>query len=73
MLTAPNPIARAVARMAWQPEQRWILMQPREVRQSFADEVLNRPDEELRRQVWMLRQSRAVRESYIEQVLLANT
>ena len=71
MLTAPGAVARAAARIASLPEQRWILTQPREVRQSFADEVHGRPDEELRQQVWMLRQPRAVRESYIEQVLLA--
>ena len=71
MLTAPGAVARAAARVTSLPEQRWILMQPREVRQSFADEVLGRPDEDLRQQVWMLRQTRAVRESYIEQVLLA--
>ncbi len=53
------------------PEQRWLLQQPREIRCSYADEVLGRPDEELQQQIWMLRQDRAVRESYIAQVLLA--
>jgi hypothetical protein len=70
ILTAPAAVARAAARMAALPEQRWILMQPREVRQSFAEEVLGRPDMELRQQIWMLRQSRDVRESYIADVLL---
>jgi hypothetical protein len=69
VLTAPGAIARAAARMAAEPEQRWILCQPREVRQSFADEVLGRPDMELRQQIWMLRQPKAVRESYIAEVL----
>jgi hypothetical protein len=71
ILTAPAPVARAAARVAALPEQRWILQQPREVRQSFAEEVLGHPDEELRQQVWMLRQTKAVRESYIAEVLLA--
>ena len=71
ILTAPTAVARAAARMAALPEQRWILMQPREVRQSFAAEVLGRDDEERRQQIWMLRQRRDVRESYIRQVLLA--
>jgi hypothetical protein len=71
ILTAPAPVARAAARVAALPEQRWILMQPREVRQSFAEEVLGRPDLELRQQVWMLRQNRDVRESFIADVLLA--
>jgi hypothetical protein len=71
ILTAPAAVARAAAKMAALPEQRWILMQPREVRQSFAAEVLGRPDMELRQQIWMLRQARDVRESYIADVLLA--
>ena len=41
------------------------------VRQSYAEEVFGRPDEELRQQIWMLRQPKAVRESYIADVLLA--
>ena len=72
VLTAPGPVARAAARWAALPEQRWLLAQPREVRLSFAEEVLGRPDAELRQQIWMLRQPRAVRESYIAEVLLAN-
>jgi hypothetical protein len=71
ILTAPAPVARAAARVAALPEQRWILTQPREVRQSFAEEVLGRPDEELHQQIWMLRQPKAVRESFIADVLLA--
>jgi hypothetical protein len=69
VLTAPAPVARAAARVAQLPEQRWILMQPREVRQSFADEVLGRADADRRQQIWMLRQTKAVRESYIRTVL----
>jgi hypothetical protein len=72
VLTAPGPVARAAARVAPEPEQRWLLCQPREVRRSFAEEVLGRPDESLRQQVWMLRQAKAVRESYIREVLLAD-
>ncbi len=69
VLTAPNAIARAAGLMAALPEQRWILNQPREIRQSFADEVLGHADMELRQQIWMLRQPREVRESYIAEVL----
>ena len=71
VLTAPGPVAKAAARVAALPEQRWILQQTREVRQSYAENVLGRPDEELQQQIWMLRQSKAVRESYIDDVLLA--
>jgi hypothetical protein len=71
VLTAPDAVARTAARFAPDPLQRWMLCQPRAVRQSFAEEVYGRPDEELRQQVWMLRQPEAVRESYIADVLLA--
>ena len=54
------------------PEQRWMLCQPRSVRQSFAEEVFGRPDAELRQQIWMLRQPEAIRESYIADVLEAS-
>ena len=71
VLTAPGAVAKAAARVATLPEQRWILCQPRDVRQSYADEVFGHPDEALRQQIWMLRQTKAVRESYIAGVLLA--
>ena len=71
VLTAPGPVARAAARVAALPEQRWILQQPRDVRRSYAESVLGRPDEDRQQQIWMLRQTRAVRESYIKHVLLA--
>ena len=71
VLTAPAAVAKAAARMVPEPEQRWLLGQPRDVRRSYAEAVLGRPDEQLLRQVWMLRQAKAVRESYIREVLLA--
>ena len=71
VLTAPDAVARAAARLAADREQRWMLRRPRAVRQSFAEEVFGHPDAELRQQVWMLRQPQAVRESYIADVLLA--
>jgi hypothetical protein len=72
VLLAPDAVARAAARMARDPEQRWMLRQPRAVRRSFAEEVLGRPDAELRQQVWMLRQPDVVRESFVREVLLAD-
>jgi hypothetical protein len=72
ILTAPGPVARAAANLAPEPEQRWLLCQPRDVRRSYAEHVFGHPDEELQRQVWMLRQTKAVRESYISKVLLAD-
>ena len=56
-----------------EPEQRWMLRQPREVRLSFAEQVFGRPDATERQEIWMLRQPKAVRESFIEQVLAPRT
>lgn len=71
ILLAPAAIARAAARFAPEREQRWMLCQPLDVRRSYAEEVLGRPDEELRAQAWMLRQPDAVRLSYLREVLEA--
>jgi hypothetical protein len=72
VLLAPDVVARAAARVAQLPEQRWMLKQPRAVRRSFAEDVLGRPDAGLRQQVWLLRQGDAVRESFVREVLLAD-
>ena len=69
VLLAPDVIAKAAARMAPLPEQRWMLGRPRSLRKSFADEVFDRPDEELRQQAWMLQQDDETRESFIRDVL----
>jgi hypothetical protein len=69
LLRAPGPIAGAAARLASEPDQRWMLAQPAAVRWSYADEVLGRPDEITLREAWMLRQDAAIRESYIAEVL----
>jgi hypothetical protein len=69
ILTAPGPVARTAARAAREPEQRWMLAQPRDVRRSFAEEVFGRPDATERQEIWMLRQPKAVRESFVREVL----
>ena len=69
ILRAPAPVARAASRMATDAQERWMLLQPRPVRRSYADEVLGSaaPHAE---EIWMLRQGDEVRESYVQQVLL---
>jgi len=69
ILLAPGPIARAVARMARQPEQRWMLCQPLEVRRSYVAEVVDRPDLQNAAEIWLLGQPDAVRASYVREVL----
>ena len=70
ILTAPGAIARAASVAAREPEQRWMLTQPREIRRAFAAEVFGREDADQRQEVWMLRQPQAVRDSFVENVLL---
>ena len=69
VLLAPDVIAKAAARMAPLPEQRWMLNRPRSLRRSFAEEVFEQPDEERRQQAWMLGQDDETRESFIREVL----
>ena len=69
VLTAPDVVARAAAAVAPDREQRWMLRQPREIRCSYAEEVLGQPDEDLLAEAWMLRQPKALRLSYLEEVV----
>ena len=69
LLLAPGPIARAAALMAREPEQRWMLCQPREVRHSYVAEVVDRPDLQNAAEIWLLGQPDAVRASYVRGVL----
>jgi hypothetical protein len=69
ILMSPDVVARAAAAMAPDREARWMLRQPRELRQSFAEDVLGAADRELAQEVWMLQQPLAVRLSFLEDVL----
>ena len=71
VLLAPAVVARAAARAARAPEERWMLCQPREVRESYVREVLDGGGDALLQEKWMLRQPDAVRESYVREVLEA--
>jgi hypothetical protein len=69
LLLAPDRISRAAAGRAGKPEEAWLLRQPRAVRRSYVEHVLDRGDDERLAEVWMLRQPKAVRDSYIRDVL----
>ena len=69
VLLAPNAVARAAAAATRNREQRWMLLQPREVRASYVQHVLNRDHQDLRQEIWMLRQPDVVRESYVRWVV----
>ena len=69
LLLAPGPIARAAALAAQTAEERWMLCQSREVRRSYVEEVVDRPEDENAEERWMLVQSDDVRLSYVRDVL----
>jgi hypothetical protein len=69
ILLAPAAVAKAAALGARTPEERWMLSQPREVRRSYVEQVLDRPDDPNAQERWMLLQSDAVRRSYVRDVL----
>ena len=69
LLLSPRLVARAAAAIAQAPEERWMLCQSRDVRRSYVEHVVDRPEDENAQERWMLTQSDAVRTSYIREVL----
>jgi hypothetical protein len=69
VLLGPDAVARAAARTVSSVEQRWMLCQPRAVRRSFVQQVVDRPEDPHAQERWMLLQADAVRESYVRDVL----
>jgi hypothetical protein len=70
VLLGPDVVCRAAAGRVEASEERWMLVQPRRVRETYVSEVLDRTgDPDVLTEVWMLRQAKAVRESYIREVL----
>ena len=70
VLLSPALVRRAATGRARNPEERWILGQPKAVRESYVREVFDKPGDPLvLQQIWMMRQPDAVRESYVREVL----
>jgi hypothetical protein len=69
ILLAPGPVARAAAMATFKREERWMLAQPRDVRRSYVEQVLDHPGDPRAQERWMLMQPDAVRHSYVEDVL----
>ena len=72
VLLAPGPVARAAAFAVSTPEERWMLCQSRDVRRSYVEEVVDRPEDEHAQERWMLAQGDDVRMSYVREVLDAS-
>jgi hypothetical protein len=69
ILLAPAAVTKAVAFAVSTAQERWMLAQPRDVRRSYVEQVLDRPDDPNAQERWMLLQSDAVRHSYVKDVL----
>jgi hypothetical protein len=69
VLLGPAAVRRAAARRATAPQERWMLMQPLEVRRSYVRDVLDPGATDVLEQAWMLRQPDHVRHSYVSDVL----
>ncbi len=69
ILLAPAPVAKAAALAVSTARERWMLAQPRDVRRSYVEQVLDRPHDPNAQERWMLLQSDAVRHSYVKDVL----
>jgi hypothetical protein len=69
VLTAPDLVARAASYATEVAEQRWLLRQPRAIRCSFVEEVIDHRDDPRAAERWMLLQQEAVRTSFVREVL----
>lgn len=72
VLRGPAFVRRAAASQSRDPVERWMLDQPRHVRDSYVREVIDRGGDERLAEIWMLRQPDAVRESYVKEILEPN-
>jgi hypothetical protein len=68
VLSGPDFVARQIAHRQSDPQQRWILRQPKVVRRSFLEEII---DGEASQERWMLLQDDETRLSYVWEVLEA--
>lgn len=66
VLLGPGPVRKAAARQAADEKERWMLLQPADVRRSYVREVL---ENGMNEEAWMLHQPDHVRHSYTAEVL----
>jgi hypothetical protein len=69
-LLAPDFIARAAANATDDPQAKWLLRQPKPVRESYVHDVLDKQgDRTLLSTAWLLKQPDEVRASYVRDVV----
>lgn len=69
VLLGPDAVARAAASLDADPQRRWLLRRPREVRRSFAEEVIDAGGSRRQQERWLLLQDKATRESFVTEVI----
>lgn len=72
VLLGPDLVARGAASVVGGRTARWMLHQPKAVRRSYVERVMDRPagvSEDRAQTSWMLRQGEDVRSSYVTHVL----
>lgn len=69
VLLAPGTLARALAAADDDPERRWMLRLPRDVRRSFVAEVIDRGADRRGQERWLLGQADEICRSYADEVL----
>src|ERR1700759_3694927 len=68
VLLGPDMVARTLAARVGDPQRRWLLRRPRDVRRSLLEDVIENGGHE---EGWMLLRDRETRESYVREVLEA--
>lgn len=71
VLLAPGTLARALAAADDDPERRWMLRLPRDVRRSFVAEVIDAGGDRRAQERWLLSQDDATCRSFADDVLAA--
>ena len=66
VLTGPDLVARTVSAAERDPQRRWMLRRPRELRRDYVAAVVDGHGDAER---WMLVQDDAIRASYVDEVL----
>lgn len=69
LLVGPDSLARAAATTRSDPQERWMLRLPRDLRVSFARTVVDPGGERVRQEHWLLQADEATRLSYVRHVL----
>ncbi len=69
VLLAPDAVARAAASLDADRQRRWLLRQPREIRRSFAEEVIDAGGTKRQQERWLLLQNKATRLSFVTEVI----